>query len=628
MSPKGASKSAKVLRTLDSSEVRTPLTHASAPVYGSEVAEGFYSGSEEGYDTSNGSSGRFEDSNGMSGGREQLGSTPLASTTSVDAATDTTAATTDPSVTLLSHDDTTVSDAAQRGNLARTTRYMYFCTLFDTLGGLVFGFDTGIIGGVIAMPSFRTAFGWPVKVPGMDDPPSVDLELGLVVALLSAGCFAGAVIGGPVADYAGRRPATILGAALATGGGAMLTAANERWELLAGRVVAGLGIGSLSVTVPLYNAEISPSSIRGRLVAFHQLSITFGIMLAFCVNIPTEDVTYGWRISLGLQCLFSALLLFGAPFLPETPRWLVAHNKKARAAQVLRRLRGVDDVTFEMGQIEATVAESKARGPVGCRDLGSRALRKRLTLGMGIMILSQLTGINTVMYYAPIIFSNIGMSPLTTNAAVGIINFLSTFVALYLLDRSGRRPLLLWGAVGMFVSMLVAASALVGTASSSGGGGGGGGDEAPPAVIGYVVAVFVCLYTAFFAATWGPSGWVLVSEIFPLRVRGKALGVSSAANWLINTGLTLATPLMLNSTTGLGTGGTFFLLASFLGVCTLFVTLAVPETKEKTLEEIEDIFAPGRGWLDISGVRNTCRGCCRCRGGAAALGGSYTRLEA
>lgn len=395
--------------------------------------------------------------------------------------------------------------------------------------------------------------------------------------------------------------------------------------------------------------------------ASKQTNKTLSRVLPALPALPSQRVqTTPDAITIATSKAASTLLLLGGPLLPESPRWLVAHGRVSDARQVLRRLRvhsTPDEVTAELEGIEAAVNEAaevaEARGPRQkgdsiCPAFLQGTSRYRTMLGVMVMVFSQMTGINAVIYYSPTIFASVGVAPLKATAVVGVLNFLSTFVAMALIDKFGRKKLFFLGGVGMLISLILASALLLAaptvlqnstnsTNSSLGSWAGSGVPNAPEQVdvldltpsAGMCIAAMVIFYAFCFAFSWGPVGWVFVSEIFALEGRGAAVGLATCMLWLVNTVLAYVTPVMLAG--GFGTAGTFFFYSGFVLVGGIFVECLCPETKGIGLEEIDLIFAPGNGWRSI-GNANTGRSggssCCTalCNSGGAG-GGAGTENE-
>ncbi|XP_019857805.1 PREDICTED: proton myo-inositol cotransporter-like isoform X1 [Amphimedon queenslandica] len=386
--------------------------------------------------------------------------------------------------------------------------------------------------------------------------------------------------------------------------------------VLVSRVGARIGVGTffllictcsiLSMIAPVYNAELAPKTLRGRLVSLNQLFITAGIMISFCVSVAVHTVDFGWRIALGLQCVLAVVLIIGMVFLPETPRWLVKKGKSKKADKTLHRLRKdytEEEIKEELNDIEFTVRNSNNSLRDVFADVFRWRILKRILLGVILQKFQQLTGINVIMYYSTSIFCSIDVSSYATTAIVGVVNFLTTLITLFIVDKVGHKSLLLVGALGMCVSILAAGLLIhifnVDEERE-------GGSEEERQVVGYFVAFLIVLFVAFFASTWGPVVWVVTSEIFPLSVRGVAVSVTTSGNWIANFWVAMVTPLLLGSV--LKTAGTFYILAGFLFASFLFVLLTLPETKGESLERIDELFL--KLWLQRINLFYYLRCCC------------------
>ncbi|CAG8743390.1 784_t:CDS:10, partial [Racocetra persica] len=339
-------------------------------------------------------------------------------------------------------------------------------------------------------------------------------------------------------------------------------------QLYIGRIVSGISIGILSMMVPLYQSEISPKDIRGRLVSLQQFSITIGIAVSFWIDYAAEkiDSSNQWRIPLGIQCVPAFLL--GTLILPFSPRWLLDHDRDDEALVVLARLRANGDktdpvVTNEFNEIKENVGferEIAAKSYLELVKIGPENIRKRVILGVSIQAFQQLTGINAIMYYAPQIFHNAGLesnsSSLLATGINGIVNMLATIPAILWIDTWGRKPTLINGNFHVNHRDNIGSS---------------------------------------YAYSWGPGGWIYPAEIFPLRIRGKALSITTASNWLFNFIIGQVVPTLLDSITW-GTYIIFGILGLTMGISIL---LFFPETKGKTLEEMDDIFGDKKSALPI-----------------------------
>ncbi|KAA9395856.1 sugar porter family MFS transporter [Haloarcula sp. CBA1130] len=434
-------------------------------------------------------------------------------------------------------------------------RFVYVVSALAALNGLLFGFDTGIISGAFLF--IQDSF---VMSP---------LVEGIIVSGAMAGAAAGAAVGGQLADRLGRRRLILIAAIVFFIGSFTMAVAPNVPVLVAGRLIDGVAIGFASIVGPLYISEIAPPSIRGGLTSLNQLMVTTGILLSYFVNYAFADAG-AWRWMLGAGMVPAVILAIGILKMPESPRWLFEHGRKDEARAVLKRTRsgGVDE---ELSEIEETV---ETQSETGVRDLLASWLRPALVVGLGLAVFQQITGINAVIYYAPTILESTGLgnvASILATVGIGTINVVMTVVAIMLVDRVGRRRLLLVGVGGM-----VATLAVLGTVFYLPGLGGG---------LGVIATISLMLFVSFFAIGLGPVFWLLISEIYPLSVRGSAMGVVTVANWGANLLVSLTFPIL---TDGVGTSATFWLfgLCSLVGL--VFVYRYVPETKGRTLEAIED----------------------------------------
>ena len=435
------------------------------------------------------------------------------------------------------------------------TGFVTMVSAVSALAGLLFGYDTGVISG--ARLFFREDF----HLTTLQD------EAIVLAALL--GCVIGAMIGGVLADAFGRRKVLIWVAVLFIVGAIGTALAPGAISLFLGRVIVGIAIGIASFTAPLYISEISPANVRGTLVSLNQLMITIGIVCSYLADYALADAR-AWRWMFGVAAIPALIMLIGLLFVPESPRWFMRQGLREIARTVLSRIRSGSDVNDELREIESSLNQQKG----SWRELLSPALRPALIIGIGLAAFQQFTGINTVIYYAPTIFQLAGLKSnsvaILATAGVGVVNVLMTVVALWLLDRAGRRPLLLWGIVGMIISLGFLGFAFVSPRFTQ--------------VLSPVAVVCVMLYVACFAISLGPVFWLMISEIYPLKIRGLAMGVATVSNWGSNAivAFTFLTLLEL-----LGHAWTFWLYALVGVAAWIFVYKLVPETKGKTLEEIE-----------------------------------------
>ena len=364
------------------------------------------------------------------------------------------------------------------------------------------------------------------------------------------------------------------------------------------RFFAGLGVGTVSVLVPLYQSEMAPKWIRGTLVCAYQLAITFGLLLAAIVNITTQGLAHpnAFRIPISLQFVWAGVLMLGLVLLPETPRYLIKRGLHASAASALSRLRRLDithpALIEELAEIEANHEYELSLGPSTYVDvfLGSPHLGRRVLTGCGLQMLQQLSGCNFILYYGTTFFENIGIkSPFTIQLIINVVNVVSTIPGMFLVESLGRRRLLMIGAAGTGISQLIVAA--VGTA-------------VPHLYAADVVLiVFVCCYMIFFAASWGPVAWVVTSEIYPLKVRAKSMSISTASNWLLNFAIAYGTPYLVNSGPGYANlaSKVFFVWGAFCVLSIFFVWYMVYETSKLSLEQIDELYERvDRAWKSNS----------------------------
>jgi len=436
-------------------------------------------------------------------------------------------------------------------------RYMIITSLVAALGGFLFGYDTAVISGAIGFLQERFQL-------------SADLT-GWAASSLLVGCIFGAAGGGPLGDRFGRRASLMACAFVFAASGIASAMAGALAGFAWARFVGGLAIGAASILSPLYIAEVAPARYRGRLVALYQLAIVMGILIVFIVNLLIQragnhewNVSHGWRwmlASLAVPAVVFGLLLL---FVPESPRWLVKRGRDDAALGILGRMNGAEAARAELAAISASLqAKQGAWG-----ELFGRACRKPLVIGAMLAIFQQFCGINSIMYYGPMIFKATGSSTdsaFVQTVTVGIINLVFTFVAIALVDKAGRKPLLV---AGSFLQALMLGVVIV--ASRSGGG-------------GVLLLVGVLGFAAAFSMSTGPVVWIIISEIFPNHLRGRAMAVCTTILWLACYVVAQTFPRMLAS---LGPQGAFGVYAAFSLACGVFVLTTVRETKGRPLEEI------------------------------------------
>ncbi|EAT87864.1 hypothetical protein HBI56_092330 [Parastagonospora nodorum] len=457
--------------------------------------------------------------------------------------------------------------------------------LFVAFGGVLFGYDTGTIGGILGMTYWKDTFstGYRNEKNELDVDAS---QSSLIVSILSAGTFFGALTAAPAADFLGRRLGLVACNVVFCVGVILQTIATDIPVFVAGRFFAGYGVGMISATIPLYQSETAPKWIRGVIVGAYQLAITIGILLANIVNNATKDRsdTGSYRIPIAVQFAWAIILFVGCIFLPETPRWYIKKGKPEAAAKSLSTLRRLDidhpAVVEELAEITANHEYELSLGKSTYLDCFKGNLGKRLATGCLLQALQQLTGVNFIFYYGTSFFQRAGFkNPFIISMITSSVNVASTFPGLYLVEKWGRRNLLLFGAVGMAVCQFIVA--ITGTVA---------GVENQAAQNALVA--FVCIYIFFFACSWGPVAWVVTGEIFPLKVRAKSLSMTTASNWLLNFAIGYATPYMVNDGPGNANLGAkvFFVWGGFCFICGFFVWALIYETKGLSLEQVDELY--------------------------------------
>lgn len=461
-------------------------------------------------------------------------------------------------------------------------------TAFAAFGGILFGYDTGVISGIKEMPDWLRTFGSPTNNP--EKPYNISSQTeSLVVSILSAGTFFGALLGSPIADYIGRKWGVVAACLIFSIGVAMQAASTAVPLFVVGRVFAGLGVGLVSMLVPMYQSECSPKWIRGAVVSLYQWAITIGILLAAVINNATKDFDNhsAYRIPIAIQFIWAAILAGGMAILPESPRYLIKKGADADAARAMSRLTSLPpsdpEIDAELDEIRQNLREEQEHGESSYADCFKRSHNRialRTLSGIFIQAWQQLTGINFIFYYGTTFFRASGIQdPFLITIATNIVNVFMTLPGMWGVERFGRRRLLLVGAAGMcFCEFLVAIIGVTISVDNLAG--------------QRVLIAFVCIYIAFFASTWGPIAWVITGELFPLNVRAKAMSLSVASNWLWNFGIGYATPYLVNPGAGNANLGVkvFFIWGSTCAGCLVFTYFCIPETKGLSLEQIDIMY--------------------------------------
>ncbi|MBD1541389.1 sugar porter family MFS transporter [Arthrobacter sp. IA7] len=464
---------------------------------------------------------------------------------------------------------------------AKIPKRVIWLALAGAVGGFLFGFDSSVVNGAVDAMKDEFALGEAVT--------------GFAVAVALLGCAAGAYMAGKVADRYGRIPAMKLGALLflisAIGTGFCFSV----WDLIFWRLVGGLGIGLASVIAPAYISEISPRHVRGRLASLQQLAITTGIFAALLSDALFATSAGGahqpfwlgieaWRWMF-LAAAFPAVLYGVVAYtLPESPRFLVVQGKEDQARKVFDSIAPDEDTDRHLREIREAIEEDQLAGRKGSLRGKAFGLQAVVWIGITLSVLQQFVGINVIFYYSTTLWKAVGFQEkdsLTISVATSITNILVTLVAIALVDRIGRRPILLAGSIGMAVSLGAMALAF---ASATG----TGSDITLPGAWGPVALVAANVFVISFGTSWGPLVWVLLGEIFPARIRARALGLAAAAQWIANFAITLSFPVMAAGSLPL----TYAMYALFAAASFFFVMYKVPETNGMSLEQAETLFVP------------------------------------
>ncbi|KAI1270437.1 high-affinity glucose transporter RGT2 [Xylariaceae sp. FL1019] len=467
--------------------------------------------------------------------------------------------------------------------------------LFVAFGGVLYGYDTGTISGILEMTYWQRLFSTGYRDTS-GDLNITSAQSSAIVSILSAGTFFGALSSPLLADNIGRRLALVASCFVFIFGVILQTIATAIPLFLAGRFFAGFGVGLISSIIPLYQSETAPKWIRGAIVGAYQWAITIGLLLANIVDNATKDRqdTGSYRIPIAVQFAWALILIGGMLVLPETPRFMVKKGNHDGAAKALAKLRRLpvnhESIAAELAEIQANHEFELTLGKSSYMDCFKGKLRKRQLTGIALQALQQLTGVNFVFYYGTQYFKNSGFeNAFIIQIITGVVNVVSTLPGLWAVDKFGRRPLLLWGAVGMAISQFLVA--LLGTLST--------GQDALGNVVVHnevankVAVAFVIIFIFFFAATWGPLAWVVTGEIYPLKTRAKSLSLSTASNWLLNFIIGFVTPYLVDYGPGNANlqSKVFFIWFGACFICISFVYFFIYETKGLSLEQVDQMYA-------------------------------------
>ncbi|KAI8724175.1 MFS domain-containing protein [Fusarium sp. LHS14.1] len=500
-----------------------------------------------------------------------------------------------------------------------SSSYVALCAAFSAIGGLLFGYDQGVISVTLVMDHFLDRF------PEVsDDAPGAGFKKGLMTAMITLGAFIGAMNQGWIADWASRKRSIMIAVVVFTIGSALQTAALNFDMLVAGRFIGGVGIGMLSMVVPLYIGEISPPEIRGSLLVFEALFVVLGIVIAFWITYATKDISshWSWQLPFLIQIFPGIILGIGAIFLPFSPRWLASKGREEEALENLVKLRRlpesdhrvkrewieiIAEAHFQLGVLaerhpmltspeNKTVLSAIKLEIVSWTDCFKAGCWRRTLVGAGLMFFQQFIGINALIYYSPTLFGTMGLDlnmQLITSGVLNIIQLVGVITTLWTLDRFGRRTILLIGSV-LTVMPLVIIAIMVGLFSDS---------WPTHRAEGWTSVAFLLFYMLAFGGSWSPTPWAVPAEVFPSSLRAKGVAISTCSNWINNFIIGLITPPLVQAT-GFG-AYVFFAVFGLLSFA--FVWFCVPETRGKTLEEMDTVFGNRSGGEDIAKKEHVLR---------------------
>lgn len=436
--------------------------------------------------------------------------------------------------------------------------WLYIVAIVASLGGLLSGYDTGVISGALLFINET----WDLS----------DSLQGFLVSSVLIGAVIGAATNGILADIFGRKKIIIATAVIFIIGSILCAFAPNILVLIVSRIFIGFAVGIVNFIVPLYLSEISPKALRGTLVSLYQWAITAGILFSYIINSVFAHAVYNWRWMLFAGVVPSLVLLIGMSFMQDTPRWLVSKNRDEEAKKVFNKIEPEIDANTEIEEIKQTLNKSSKNEKFTFK----KWMIMPFVVGIGIMFAQICTGINTIIYYAPTIFKSAGfdsnITAIYATAGIGIINFLMTIVAIYFTDRLGRKPLLYFGLTGVMLSLFALGFSFEFANTL--------GEYQKWVAVGSLVAYIIC-----FAMSLGPVGWILVSEVFPLKIRGISMSICTVSNFAFNFFVVASFPVLLHR---IGGAWTFWIFGFVSILCIIFVYFFVPETKGISLEKIEE----------------------------------------
>lgn len=442
--------------------------------------------------------------------------------------------------------------------------WLYIIAIVTSLGGLLSGYDTGVISGALLFINES----WNLS----------DSLQGMLVSSVLIGAVIGAATNGILADIFGRKKIIIMTALIFIFGSIACAFAPNIIVLIISRLCVGFAVGIVNFVVPLYLSEISPKQMRGTLVSLYQWAITAGILFSYFINAVFAKSVYNWRWMLFAGVVPGVILFIGMLFMKDTPRWLVSKNRYDEAKEVFKKLEPNKNADEAVKEVEQTIKSGENKDG---KFVFEKWMIMPFVVGIGIMFAQICTGINTIIYYAPTIFKSAGfdsnITAIYATAGIGIINFLMTIVAIYFTDRLGRKPLLYFGLTGVMLSLFAIGCSFQFADAL--------GDNQKWVAVGSLVTYIIC-----FAVSLGPVGWILISEVFPLKIRGISMSICTVSNFAFNFFVVASFPVLLNR---IGGAYTFWIFGIISILCLVFVYFFVPETKGISLETIENNWING-----------------------------------
>ncbi|KAI3831496.1 hypothetical protein MKX03_016602 [Papaver bracteatum] len=482
----------------------------------------------------------------------------------------------------------------------RVTKFVILSCIMASMGGVLFGYDIGISGGVTSMEPFLRKF-FPKVFRRMKEDKDISnyckFDSQLLTSFTSSLYIAGLVasfFASSITRAYGRKPSILIGGAAFLIGTALGGAAANIYMLILGRVLLGVGVGFANQAVPLYLSEMAPARYRGAISNGFQLSISLGVLSANLINFGTEKIKggLGWRISLAMAAIPSLVLTLGSFFLPETPNSLIHRGSDQKAKLTLQKVRGTIDVQAELDDLINASSSSKEPNHLPFQQILQKKFRPQLVMAIALPFFQQVTGINVIAFYAPLLFRTIGLgesASLMSAVLTGLVGTCSTFASMFIVDRLGRRVLFIFGGIQMFISQLIVGGIMAYKL----------GDHTELLTKGYayLVLVFICVYVCGFAFSWGPLGWLVPSEIFPLEIRSIGQSITVAVNFIFTFIIAQTFLSMLCHFKA----GIFFFFGGWVFVMTGFVYFFLPETKNVPIEKMDRIWREHWFWKRIVG---------------------------